>query len=626
MRGSIAESALCREKNKMRYPQSFIDTLKSRFSVSQVVGTRVALKRHGREFMGLCPFHKEKSPSFTVNDEKGFYHCFGCGAHGDAIGFIKEIEGLNYKEAIERLAAEAGMALPQPTQEEQIKERVRSSTQEVCELACRWFESQLMGGAGMAVRDYVASRGITPASIATFRIGFAPDDREALAKALIAQGVSQQQMIDAGLLIAADGRSAYSRFRGRLMFPIRDKSSKVIAFGGRILPGISAQADAAKYLNSPETELFHKGHQLYNYDLARKAAYDAQGVIVCEGYMDVIALHQAGIQNAVAPLGTAVTEHQLQLLWQLADVPVMCLDGDAAGARAMRRAGELALPLLQPAKSLKFVQLPSGEDPDSMMRSGKKDRMLALCDQAPALADMLWQQVISGVATTPEAKAGQEKYLYQLADQIKEPTVRSHYRSFFKQKLWESQMNAPRPKIGDRKGFQATKVQVATSIPALSGTTEMAVKRCLALALLYPQLLQSAQAQEQLACLPVIERGANALREAMLDYAQTHDVLTRDGLREALAEQADAMAALTRDPSIVIAADMPHVRVERFWQIAVNAFHLGQMEQERAQIEQLMATQNNDENNQRQLALHHQLEAMKKERDRLTLLEQMEEV
>lgn len=608
----------------MRYPQSFIETLKSRFLVSQVVGRRVALKRHGREFMGLCPFHKEKTPSFTVNDEKGFYHCFGCGAHGDSIGFIKEIEGLNYKEAIEKLAAEAGMALPQPTQEEQIKERVRSTTQDVCELACRWFQSQLMGAGGMAVREYLTKRGITAASIETFRIGFAPDDREALAKALIAQGVSQQQMVDAGLLIAAEGRSAYSRFRGRLMFPIRDKSSKVIAFGGRILPGISAQSDAAKYLNSPETELFHKGHQLYNFDLARKAAYDAQSVVVCEGYMDVIALYQAGIQYAVAPLGTAVTPHQLQLLWQLADLPVMCLDGDEAGARAMRRASELALPLLLPAKSLKFVQLPKGEDPDSMMRSGHKPRFLELCERAPALAEMLWQRIASGGAATPEAKAAQEQHLYQLADQIKDATVRNYYRSFFKQKLWEAQSNAPRGSSGG-KAFATAKTQVATSIPALSGTSEMAMKRCLALALMYPQLLQSAQAQEQLACMPVIERSASALRDALLDQVQSGEALSHESLRHALLEYQDAMDALMRDPAIVITPNMPPVRVERFWQMAVNAFHLGQMEQEKAQVEQLIAMENNEENNQRQLALHQQLEAMKCERDRLTALEQMEE-
>ena len=266
----------------MRYPASFLEQLKNVASVSSVVGARLPIKRHGREFQALCPFHKEKSPSFTINDEKGFYHCFGCGAHGDAIGFIKEYEGINYKEAIEKLAGELGLALPQPTREAVVQDKRRRSLQDVCELACRWFESQLAASGGFAARDYLEKRGLNADTIQRFRLGFAPDDRGAMARALMAEGVTQQELLAAGLLIQPDdaGREAYARFRGRIIFPIRDSASKVIAFGGRLL---GHHDNAPKYLNSPETELFHKGAMLYNFDLARRAARGEEARLLGKG-------------------------------------------------------------------------------------------------------------------------------------------------------------------------------------------------------------------------------------------------------------------------------------------------------------------------------------------------------
>ncbi len=327
----------------MAFPPRFLEDIRDRVGLADVVGRRVKLIRKGREHLGLCPFHTEKTPSFTVNEDKGFYHCFGCGAHGDVISFIQNTENLSFPEAVEQLAGMAGLAMPEETPEERARMQRQAGLAEAAEAAAHWFAARLRDAAGKAALGYLAERGVDDAALRRFRLGFAPDSREALKQALTGQGFTEAVLVEAGLLIQPeDGRPSYDRFRGRVIFPIADRKGRVVAFGGRILEG-----DGPKYLNSPETPLFHKGRMLYNMDHAVPAARDGAEVVVAEGYMDVIALDRAGFHAAVAPLGTALTEDQIAALWKLSDEPVLCFDGDEAGGRAAARAADRALPLLR---------------------------------------------------------------------------------------------------------------------------------------------------------------------------------------------------------------------------------------------------------------------------------------
>ena len=365
----------------MRFPPQFLDELRARLPVSEVVGRRVKLKRAGREWKGLSPFNQEKTPSFTVNDQKGFYKDFSSGRHGDIFTFVMETEGLSFPEAVERLAGLAGIAMPKVSPEAEAQEERRRTLHDIVELAAKFFESTLASRAGAVARGYLADRGIEPATQLAFRLGYAPPDRFALKENLGKQGVSVPDMIEAGLLISGDDIPVpFDRFRDRVMFPITDLRGRVVAFGGRAL-----DKDApAKYLNSPETPLFHKGATLYNGAAARAAAHRGAPVIAVEGYVDVIAMVTAGFEATVAPLGTALTEDQLALLWKMADEPTLCFDGDAAGRRAAYRAVDLALPRLPPGKSVKFAILPEGQDPDDLVRSGGRAAIAEVLDERTA--------------------------------------------------------------------------------------------------------------------------------------------------------------------------------------------------------------------------------------------------
>jgi DNA primase len=353
----------------MRLTDDFKDEIRARVRMSDLVGRKIQLKRQGREFAGLSPFKKEKTPSFFVNDEKKFYHCFASGEHGDAFDWLMKMEGLSFMEAAEQLASIAGIPLPKADPEAAKKAEASKSLIEWMELAQRFYSRQLRSNAGADARHYLERRGYGPAEWETYEIGYAPDSRSALKDELIAAGAKPGELIDCGLLIAPeDGGAPYDRFRGRIMFAIRDPRDRLVAFGGRAM---SANA-RAKYLNSPETPIFHKGHNLYRYPQARKAAANpksgARGLIVAEGYFDAIALARAGIEHAVAPLGTALGEDQMQLLWRAGGEPTLCFDGDNAGRMAANRAAERALPLLEPERTLRFVFLPEGKDPDDMLR------------------------------------------------------------------------------------------------------------------------------------------------------------------------------------------------------------------------------------------------------------------
>ncbi len=429
----------------MALPQQFLEALRANLPVSQIVGRRVKLVRRGHEFVGLCPFHSEKTPSFTVNDDKGFYHCFGCGAHGDTISFLMQADGDSFVEAARRLAEQAGLPLPTVSREQRAAEDHQLERLQILEEACRWYQGQLHSPAGRQALEYLTGRCLDQATVETFRLGYAPGGRGELARAMAKGGASEADLINVGLLKRPDdGGRPRDYFFDRVVIPIADSRGRVIAFGGRSLGDRQP-----KYLNSPDNVLFHKGETLYNESRAKASARSTGELLVVEGYMDVIALDWGGFPNAVAPLGTAVTERQLTRLWRLVDEPVMCFDGDAAGQRAALRAAERALPLLSAGKSLRFVTLTDGEDPDSLIRARGAPAMSAMLARARPLVDLLWMAEKSQrQLDTPERRAALEKALRTRADTIADPQVRWEYQAEFRRRVSGLWVRAGRSKRG----------------------------------------------------------------------------------------------------------------------------------------------------------------------------------
>lgn len=417
----------------MRYPPHLLEEIRSRLPASDVVGRTVKLKKAGREWRGLSPFNAEKTPSFYVNDQKQFFHCFSSGKHGDVFTFLMETEGLTFPEAVERLASEAGVALPAPSADTAAIETKRRGAIEVMELAALWFEERLRAPVGAAAREYLDRRGLGGETLRRFRIGYAPSERYGLRDYLAGKDVEKGLMAELGLLVSGDDIAVpYDRFRDRVMFPICDARGRVIAFGGRAM-----QAEAkAKYLNSPETPLFYKGQGLYNLHQARKAAHERGTILAVEGYVDAIAMTLAGHPNTVAQLGTAVTEEQLALLWRHADEPILCFDGDKAGQRAAHRTLEVALPLLTPGKSLRFAVMPEGQDPDDLLRAegpAAIDRVLAA---AQPLVEVFWAHALAaGQTDTPERRARLAATLRETVGSIRDETVKRYYRDEIEERL-----------------------------------------------------------------------------------------------------------------------------------------------------------------------------------------------
>ena len=425
----------------MRFSNSFLDEIRDRVPISDVIGKRVSWDRRKTnaargDWWACCPFHGEKTPSFHCEDRKGRYHCFGCGLTGDHFRFLTDLEGLSFPEAVQQVADLAGVPMPAYSPEEARRDKEAASLIDVMEMAARFFEEQLQSAAGARARAYLRGRGLSGRTIATFRLGYAPDSRNALKEYLAAKDVGREQMEACGLVVhGPDIPVSYDRFRDRVMFPILNAREKVIAFGGRAL----SDDAPAKYLNSNETELFHKGNVLYNFARARRTLQGADGsgtVVAVEGYMDVIALHQAGIENAVAPLGTALTENQLELLWRMTPQPVLCFDGDLAGLRAANRAVGLALPGLRPGRSVRFALLPEGKDPDDLVRQEGRTSFDAVLAAARPLADMVWsREAVSGVFDTPEQRAELEARLRQATNSITDESVRRHYGQEMRERL-----------------------------------------------------------------------------------------------------------------------------------------------------------------------------------------------
>ena len=441
----------------MAFQPGFLDELRSRISLSGLIGRTVKLVRRGREYTGLCPFHHEKTPSFYVVEDKSFFHCFGCGAHGDAIGFVMRNDNLDFIEAIEKLAGEAGLAVPRATPQERERAQQQKTLLEALEAAAAFYEARLASPAGARARNYLRERGLDTETIRHFRLGWAPDERQALRRSLSGD-FSESLLIEAGLLrrpssAAADEPIDY--FRSRVMFPIGNRTGRVIAFGGRMIGD-----GQPKYLNSPESTLFEKGRVLYGWaaaraGLSRESPSAGRGVIVTEGYMDVIALHRAGFPTAVAPLGTALTDFQLHDLWRLGSEPVLCFDGDAAGQRAAARALYRALPFLGTGRSLRFASLPAGEDPDSLIRAEGRTAFEAILDAARPLSDMLWEiELAAKPRNTPERLADVWRRLVSRVELIPDRKVQAEYRNLF-YKRFDPRPTASRPRDRIRQGSSA---------------------------------------------------------------------------------------------------------------------------------------------------------------------------
>src|SRR5580704_10275633 len=419
----------------MRFPPFFLDEIKARLPVSEVVRARVKLTRSGREWNGPSPFNAETKPSFFVNDQKMAWFDFSAGKNGNIFDFVMETEGLSFPDAVARLAHDAGLALPRVSPEAEAEEKAHASLHEALARAASYFSARLAGGEGRAARAYLAGRGIDPGLQGRFRLGYALPEKYALRDYLAGAAVPLQTIIEAGLLIHGEDIAVpYDRFRDRIMFPIHDSGGQVIAFGGRAL----APDAPAKYLNSPETALFHKGAILYNHHYARRAAQSTGQLIVVEGYVDVIAMTSAGFDATVAPLGTALTPDQCELLWKMAEEPILCFDGDRAGRKAAYRAIDMALPVIGPGRSLVFALLPDGQDPDDLVQSGGREAVAQLLSRILPLADLIWVRETENKSfATPERRAGLERRFGEIAREIRDEALRRHYQAAFKERFFQ---------------------------------------------------------------------------------------------------------------------------------------------------------------------------------------------
>ena len=520
----------------MSLSPAWLDELRARTLLSALIGKTTKLQRAGREWKACCPFHNEKTPSFTINDDKGFYHCFGCGAHGDAIRWMTDQQGLPFIDAVKELAQAAGMEVPAQDPRAREKAERASTLHDVMAQAEAFFVEELGKAEGAHARAYLAKRGISEAQARAFRIGFAPDSRNRMRSALKEAG--DEKLIECGLLIKPEegNREPYDRFRGRLMIPIRDARGRSIAFGGRILG-----EGEPKYLNSPETVLFDKGRTLFNLDRAAAASRKAGRVIVVEGYMDVIALSGVGIDEAVAPLGTALTEGQLERLWRLDPTPILCFDGDGAGQKAAVRAAGRAMPFLTPGRTLRFVTLPQGQDPDDLVRAGGRSAMEALLAAPEPLVERLWRHEQAALPLdTPEARAGLKQRLGEHARAIADKDVSHQYWNEFRQRAdalfappkreWQPRVPGRPFKPGDRRGAWPPPRPVTAATRAVNST---GIDRVTARAILsgLARLPDSiAPLAEPLSALHFADANLDQVRAALVEAAWRGEPLEGDGI------------------------------------------------------------------------------------------------
>ncbi|VDC32943.1 DNA primase [Pseudogemmobacter humi] len=547
----------------MSLPPGFLDELRNRVSLSAVVGRKVTwdMRKSNMakgDWWAPCPFHQEKSASFHVDDRKGFYYCFGCHAKGDALSFVKDSENLSFIEAVAVLAAEAGMQMPDRDPRAAEKADRRTELIQVLEEAVKWFRLQLKTQGAAAARGYLTKRGLSEEAQERWEIGFAPDQRQALIQALTGKGIAADLVVEAGLAARADDGSLYDRFRGRIIFPIRDGRGRAISFGGRAMDPNAR----AKYLNGPETGIFDKGRNLFNHGPAREAAGKGQRLVVAEGYMDVIALSEAGFRAAVAPLGTAVTEDQLRLMWRIADEPVIALDGDAAGIRAALRVVDLALPLLEAGKGLRFALLPEGMDPDDLIRARGREAMQEVLDGAQPMVRLLWNRETEGrVFDSPERKAALDKTLRQALMRIADPSIRAHYGEEIRELRWELFRTGRRParagaarvwQPGGRGKFAPPPVPTeGTRNSALAGAAPETIGDALREAVILATLLRFPT------LIATFESALERIEFSTEDHERLRNLVLTHGHGEDCAELVARDSALALDRVL----NNPHVRI-----------------------------------------------------------------
>lgn len=535
-----------------------MDELRSRLRLSDVIGQRVTVTRAGREFKACCPFHNEKTPSFTINDDKEFYHCFGCGAHGDHIGFVMQHDNLPFMEAIELLAAQAGMDVPKPTPQEREKFDRQDQYFKIMDAAARYFTNQLFEPKNQEILAYLKGRGLTDETINAFRLGYAPDEAQGMRQYLKAKGYNDHDLVELCLTKKSTrGTDDYAFFRDRVMFPVTDKKGRVIAFGGRVLPDHMRppQSDSGftppKYMNSSETPLFHKGRTVYNMSNARQAALNGKPVIVAEGYADVIALAQAGFTGAVAPLGTALTESQIELLWQMipaGDIetlkePYLCFDGDNAGQRAAIRAMERILPILRPGVSARFAFMPQGKDPDDLLRAEGAGAMQAVLDQAIPLYDMIWRHLTYGKNfDRPESRAALLEAIDKITMAIADRTIQQSYRRMLKDRFY-AQTQSVRGKGGVR-GARGPEVKPVR--PSAGG--DLAARLILGILIHCPDMFDIYE--ENLSGFSCANQSLDHLRQSVISILIDTQGITHDELNQTLIAQGidgEMIAGLQRD-------------------------------------------------------------------------------
>ncbi|MFC4166640.1 DNA primase [Teichococcus aestuarii] len=557
----------------MSLPPNFLEELRLRTPLAPLIGRSVKLTRAGRQWRGCCPFHGEKSPSFYVYDDH--YHCFGCGAHGDAIAYVMQSQGASFPEAVERLAAEAGLEVPKATPQQARREEKRRDLHGVMQAAAEAFQRRLRLPEGRAGLDYLLRRGLSEETIRKFGLGWSGGGRGTLAADLKPLGIEPPQLVEAGLMRAGEGDAPPADlYFNRVMFPIRDRRGRIVSFGGRVL------GDAQpKYVNGPETELFSKRRNLYGADLAREAAFKGAPVVVVEGYMDVIALHQAGFGGAVAPLGTALTEEQLAELWRMAPQPLLCFDGDKAGLRAAARAAELALPLLSPERSLGFVTLPAGEDPDTLVAKGGSGAFRTLLEAARPLSAVLYGMLAEKhPGGTPEARAALRHDLEDAAGKIPDKFLAGEYRRALLDSFFAGNRRpAPAPRQpwsprGGAGGGGARPPAPALNLPR-PGIDPAQVRqeqaRCLlAITLAHPWLL--GEVEEALASLELPEGMARRLQQAMLGWHGGTERLEAAALADHLEKMdPDGLAWLRQSPRMLPAAAkeaaLPQLVTQQWW-------------------------------------------------------------
>jgi DNA primase len=514
----------------MALPPQFLDELRTRTPLPALIGRKTRLTRNGRQWKGCCPFHNEKTPSFYVYDDH--FHCFGCGAHGDAITFLMQAEGASFPEAVERLAAEAGMQVPKPTPQAAAREARARDLHAVLAAAQAAFERRLRLPEGRPALDYLRRRGLTEETIRKFGLGWSGEGRGALAADLKSEDITTEQLVEAGLMKWREPDDPASGtadlFFNRVIFPIRDRRGRVISFGGRILGD-----GQPKYVNGPETALFHKRQSLYGWDLARESAFRAATVVAVEGYMDVIMLHQAGFTGAVAPLGTALTAEQLAALWQMSSEPVLCFDGDAAGARAAARAAELALPLLKPEATLKLATLPPGEDPDTLVMKQGAPAFQAVLDSARPLSQALYDLLAEGrPAVTPEQRALLRSRLEAAARGIPDKTLAGEYRRALLDRFFESTRRPFGRPFGKGREKPVLRLQ-RRAVPADPRLSQARI--LLAILIRHPYLLP--EVDEPFALLDLPTGAPQQLRTALSAWLADAELLDSAGLMDHLAAQ-----------------------------------------------------------------------------------------